>query len=563
MSTIQGPGIFLAQFLRDAPPFNDIRTLAPWAAKLGYRAVQIPTWDRRVFDLESAAASQDWCDDYRGMLAAHGLVVSELCSALQGQVLAVHPAYERLFEAFHPPGLSGTSRTAWAQDQLRKSVVAAGRLGVKTIPVLSGGFAWHLAYPWPQRPQGLIDEAFAELARRWRGPLDAASDAGITFAFELHPGSDLFDGATFEAFLARVDDHPAACLNYDASHFVLQQLDYLQFIELYGSRIRGFHVKDAEFRPNGRVGVYGGYQPWAGRAGRFRSPGDGQVDFKRVFTLLTEAGYRGWAVLEWECAVKSPEQGAAEGAPFIVRHLIDATDVAFDDFAGRDTNPQRNRARFWASTQRSHDRADPKTPDGNGRRRPSAFIGAVHRMAAALDQQIELVAGCFSRDPQNTRVTGRQLGLAQDRCYDTFEQMAAAEARLPDEQRFDFVSIVTPTVSHFPIAAVFLRAGFHVVCDKPMAFSLAEARELVAMVEKSGLVFALTHNYTGYPLVRHARHLCRSGRIGQVRKVIVEYLQDFLAFPHEKHGQKQAMCQRVDPRRSDPPGPCSKPAFTV
>jgi sugar phosphate isomerase/epimerase len=334
MNAIQGPGIFLAQFLRDVPPYNDIRTIAPWAASLGYRGLQIPTWDRRAFDLDQAAASQAYRDDYRLLLAGHGLVVTELCSALQGQVLAMHPAYERLFESFHPPGLSGRSRTAWAQDQLRKSIAAARRMGTQTIPVLSGGFAWHLAYPWPQRPPGLIDEAFDELARLWLPLLDAAHEAGVSFAFELHPGSDLFDGATFETFLERVNDHPAACLNYDASHFLLQQLDYLEFIRLYGSRIHGFHVKDAEFRPSGRMGVYGGYQPWPGRAGRFRSPGDGQVDFKQVFTLLTEAGYRGWAVLEWECAVKSPEQGAAEGAPFIARHLITATSVAFDDFAG-------------------------------------------------------------------------------------------------------------------------------------------------------------------------------------------------------------------------------------
>jgi sugar phosphate isomerase/epimerase len=248
-----------------------------------------------------------------------------------------------MFDAFYPRGLSGAAITEWASARLREAIAASARLGTKTIPVLSGGFAWHMAYPWPQRPPGIIDESFAELARRWRPLLDAAGEAGLTFAFELHPGSDLFDGATFEMFLDRVADHPAACLNYDPSHLVLQQLDYLEFIPLYGSRIAGFHVKDAEFRPDGRVGVYGGYQAWPRRAGRFRSPGDGQVDFKRVFTLLTEAGYRGWAVLEWECCVKSPEQGAAEGAPFIARHLIDATTIAFDDFAGGRSDERRNR----------------------------------------------------------------------------------------------------------------------------------------------------------------------------------------------------------------------------
>jgi sugar phosphate isomerase/epimerase len=222
-------------------------------------------------------------------------------------------------------------------------IIASANMGTDNVPVLSGGFAWHMVYPWPQRPEGIIDEAFRELARRWRPLLDLAHENGIALTFELHPGSDLYDGATYERFLEMADEHPAACLNYDPSHFVLQQLDYLAFIRLYGPRIKAFHVKDAEFRPDGRVGVYGGYQPWAGRAGRFRSLGDGQVDFRQVFTLLTEAGFRGWAVLEWECCVKSPEQGAAEGAPFIDRHLIDATQVAFDDFAGGVTDAARNR----------------------------------------------------------------------------------------------------------------------------------------------------------------------------------------------------------------------------
>ena len=178
-----------------------------------------------------------------------------------------------------------------------------------------------------------------------------------------------------------------------------------------------------------------------------------------------------------------------------------------------------------------------------------AFIGGVHRIAATLDQQVELVTGCFSRDPDNTRVTGNQLYLDPSRCYQTYEEMAGAEAKLPDDQRIDFVTIVTPNVSHFPIAKTFLEAGFHVVCDKPMTYSLDEAKQLCGLVEKTGLVFALTHNYTGHPLVRHARHLFRSNKMGTIRKVIVEYLQDFLMVQHEKLGQKQA-AWRVDPAQA-------------
>ena len=178
-----------------------------------------------------------------------------------------------------------------------------------------------------------------------------------------------------------------------------------------------------------------------------------------------------------------------------------------------------------------------------------AFIGGVHRIAATLDQQIEVVAGCFSRDPENTQITGAELYLNPNRCYDSYAEMAAAEARLPEDERIDFVSIVTPNISHFETAKTFLDAGFHVVCDKPMTYSLEEAEALVQLVEDSGLVFALTHNYTGHPLVRHARALFAEGSMGQIRKVIVEYLQDFLMVPHEKLGQKQA-AWRVDPAQS-------------
>jgi sugar phosphate isomerase/epimerase len=343
MPKMKGPAVFLAQFLADEPPRNTLEDIATWFKGLGYRGLQIPTDDPRVFKLDRAAESKTYCDEYKGKLKAIGVEVSELAAYLAGQVLAIHPVYQRLFESFFPQGLSGAARAEWAQNQLRRVIRASVNFGTTVIPTLSGGFAWHLVYPWPQRPDGIIDEAFTELAKRWRPLLDEAHEYGIVFTYELHPGSDIFDGATYEMFLDKVHNHPAACINYDASHFLLQQLDYLDFIRLYGERIRGFHVKDAEFRPDGRVGVYGGYQSWAKRAGRFRSPGDGQVDFKQVFTLLAEAGYNGWAVLEWECAVKSPEQGAKEGAPFIERHIIDTTTVAFDDFVGSATSRERNR----------------------------------------------------------------------------------------------------------------------------------------------------------------------------------------------------------------------------
>ncbi|MBN2001435.1 sugar phosphate isomerase/epimerase [candidate division KSB1 bacterium] len=343
MAKIKGPGIFLAQFLRDEKPYDNLKNISKWVAGLGYKGVQIPTWDSRVIDLDKAAGSKSYCDEMKGMLAENGVEITELSAHLQGQVLAMNKVYEVAFEGFYPAGMRGKERTEWATDQLKKAVKASVNCGVNAVPVLAGGFAWHMVYPWPQRPEGLIDEAMKEMNRRWGPVLDFARDNGVDICYELHPGSDMFDGATYEMFLDVCGNHPAACLLYDPSHFVLQQLDYLHFIELYGDRIKAFHVKDAEFLPSGRTGVYSGYQPWATRAGRFRSLGDGQVNFKRIFTLLTEAGYTGWAVLEWECCIKSPEQGAKEGAPFIAEHIIETTDVAFDDFAGGTTDVEKNR----------------------------------------------------------------------------------------------------------------------------------------------------------------------------------------------------------------------------
>ncbi len=195
-----------------------------------------------------------------------------------------------------------------------------------------------MMYPWPQRPDGLVELGFEELANRWLPLLNHFDECGVDVCYEVHPGEDLHDGVSYEMFLDKVNHHARACLLYDPSHFVLQQLDYLEYIDLYHDRIKMFHVKDAEFNPSGRSGVYGGYQSWINRAGRFRSPGDGQVDFGAIFSKLSQYGYDGWAVLEWECCIKSPQQGAAEGAPFIDSHIIQVTDKAFDDFAGGKTD---------------------------------------------------------------------------------------------------------------------------------------------------------------------------------------------------------------------------------
>ena len=333
---MKGPAIFLAQFAGDEAPFNSLDSITKYMGDLGYKGVQIPTWDARLFDLKLAAESQTYVDEIKGTCAANGVEVTELSTHLQGQLVASHPAYDALFDGFAPAEVHGNepARRAWAVDQLKLAAKASQRFGCTAHATFSGALMWHLVYPWPQRPAGLVEEGFAELGRRWKPILDVFDECGVDAAYELHPGEDLHDGVTFERFLEAVGNHPRANILYDPSHFVLQQLDYLAFIDIYHDRIKAFHVKDAEFRPNGRAGVYGSYSSWAERPGRFRSLGDGQIDFTGIFTKLTHYGYQGWAVLEWECAYKHPEQGAAEGAPFIARHMIRKADKAFDDFAG-------------------------------------------------------------------------------------------------------------------------------------------------------------------------------------------------------------------------------------
>lgn len=344
-TTLKGPGIYLAQFASDTAPFDSWSAITRWAGEKGFKGVQIPSWDGRIFDLRRAAESKTYCDEVAGVARENGVAITELGTHLQGQLVAVHPAYDEAFDAFAPDAVKGNpkARQAWAVEQMLLSAKASFNLGLTSNVSFPGALAWPYLYPWPQRPAGLIDTAFDELARRWRPIFDAFDEAGCHVCFELHPGEDLFDGTTFEMFLERVDNHPRCCINYDPSHFVLQQLDYLAFIDIYHSRIQALHIKDAEFRPTGRQGVYSGYSPWVERAGRFRSLGDGQVDFGAIFSKMAQYDYPGWAVLEWECCLKHPEDGASEGAAFIRDHIIRVTEKAFDNFAGSKQDPAQLR----------------------------------------------------------------------------------------------------------------------------------------------------------------------------------------------------------------------------
>jgi sugar phosphate isomerase/epimerase len=345
MRSIKGPAIFLAQFAGDAAPYNSLAGLARWAAGHGYKGVQVPSWDARLIDLAKAAESPAYCEEILGTLREHGLSLTELSTHLQGQLVAVHPAYDLAFDGFAAPEVRGkpAARQEWAVQQMKLAARASRNLGLTAHATFSGALAWPFIYPWPQRPAGLVETAFDELAKRWRPILDAFDEAGVDVCYEIHPGEDLHDGASFEMFLERVGNHPRCNILYDPSHFVLQQLDYLAYLDIYHQRIRAFHAKDAEFNPSGRQGVYGGFQSWVNRAGRFRSLGDGQVDFGAIFSKLSQYGFDGWAVLEWECCIKDSEQGAAEGAPFIAGHIIQVASRAFDDFAASGVDMDTNR----------------------------------------------------------------------------------------------------------------------------------------------------------------------------------------------------------------------------
>lgn len=335
MKTIKGPGIFLAQFFDDKAPYDTLDNLCKWAVGHGYKGIQLPTLFTQYFDLKLAAESDDYCQEIKGLVESHGLVITELSTHLQGQLIATHSAYDEAFDVFAPKVLKGNSvaRREWATQQLEFAAIASRKLGLSSHATFSGALLWQEFYPWPQRKPNQVADGFKELARRWTPILNAFDVVGVDVCYEIHPGEDLHDGISFERFLNETNHHPRVNILYDPSHLLLQQMDYLGFIDVYKEFIKMFHVKDAEYKPSPRSGVYGGYSEWIDRPGRFRSVGDGQIDFKSIFSKLTQYDFEGWAVVEWECCLKHQEDGAKEGAQFVRDHIIRVSDKKFDDFA--------------------------------------------------------------------------------------------------------------------------------------------------------------------------------------------------------------------------------------
>ena len=242
MKSIKGPALFLGQFVSDIAPFNSWDSITKWAAECGYIGVQVPSWAGNIFNLEIAAKSKDYCDEFRGVASSNGIEVTELSSHLQGQLVAVHPAYDEIFDGFAVEAVRGNpkARQKWAVDQVKKAIIASKHLGITEHATFSGALAWPYIYPWPQRPAGLIETAFDELAKRWKPILNYADENGVDVCYEIHPGEDLHDGNSFEMFLERLDGHKRCNMLYDPSHFVLQCMDYLDHIDIYADRIKMF-----------------------------------------------------------------------------------------------------------------------------------------------------------------------------------------------------------------------------------------------------------------------------------------------------------------------------------
>jgi sugar phosphate isomerase/epimerase len=212
---IKGPGIFLAQFAGDAAPYNSFDAITKWAGSLGYKGVQVPTWDGRLFDLAKAASSKTYCDEIKGIAKKNGVEITELSTHLQGHLVAINPAYDAAVDAFAPANVHGNpkARQEWACEQVMLAAKASKNLGITRQVSFTGALAWPFLYPWPPRAPGVIEEAFKELGKRWKPLLNAMSDNGVKVGFELHPGEDTFDGATFEMFLEQTGNmKPAASI---------------------------------------------------------------------------------------------------------------------------------------------------------------------------------------------------------------------------------------------------------------------------------------------------------------------------------------------------------------
>lgn len=346
---LKGPGVFLAQGW-GKPGWQTLEESARTAASLGYRGLQCHLWNGGPIDLELAAASTAYCDKLQDVATKAGCPIVELANHCDWQLVRCAPAYLKLHQWPAPKSIHGNAvaLAAWGQQRAKLSVAAAKNFGFSRVGGFSGSSIFHLVYPWPQRPKGLVEAAYHALSKAWMPVFDFADQLDVDVCFELHPGEDLMCGGTFNAFLPYVKNHPRCNILMDLSHMVLAGMKMTQmlgFITANAGRIKMAHIKDGEFVPTPEGGVYSSYYPWNKRQGRFRSLGDGQIDYAAVIALLQSLGLDLWAILEWEdCAGKGWNQGVREGAKFIQAWMdgteapaqtpAEASSDVFDDFAG-------------------------------------------------------------------------------------------------------------------------------------------------------------------------------------------------------------------------------------
>lgn len=354
--SLKGPGIFLAQGL-GKEGWGSLEECAKSAAALGYKGMQLPLWDKRAIDLEYAAVSPKYCEELQQICTDAGCPIVELANHCEWQLVRSCPTYTSLHSWVAPKELDTEhgkqeALAQWAQRRAMLSVDAAANFGFDRVGGFSGSSIFQFVYPWPQRPPGLVAAAFNALAAAWMPIFEHADMKGVDVCFELHPGEDLMDGDTFNLFLRYVKNHPRCNILLDLSHMVLAGMtnDNMRgFIRENAKRIKMFHVKDGEFNPRPGGGVYSSYNGWKDRQGRFRSLGDGHINYAEVFALLQDLDLDLWAILEWECCLKGWKQGVREGAQYI-QSWMDAIpapersavephdDGAFDDFAQANVN---------------------------------------------------------------------------------------------------------------------------------------------------------------------------------------------------------------------------------
>ena len=335
MRTMKGPGLFLAQFATDTPPHNTLAGIAKWAKDYGYKAIQIPTWDSRFFDLDRAYDSETYCDEIKGKLADIGIAISEFSTHFQGQMVSVHPAYDAMFDGQCPAAVRGNpeKRRLWAAEQVRKAARVSRRFGLTEHVTFTGSLAWPYFYPYPQRPAGLIEECFAEQGRRWKPILDVYRGERRRPLLR-NPSQRRRVRRRNLRHVSRRRRRPQALQHQLRRQPLHQAMHGLSRLHRRLSRShQDVPRQGRRVQPDGEAGVYGGYKGWLERAGRDRSLGDGQVNFKAIFSKLAAYDFAGWAVYEWECCLQHPEVAARKGAKFIANHIIEVTDRVFDDFA--------------------------------------------------------------------------------------------------------------------------------------------------------------------------------------------------------------------------------------